>query len=376
MAQKMNMLRGAISILLGLLILFGAVRVAQRLMAMRSAPETINPRIITPVSVQTVKNGIIPLTITTSGNLMAKNRVDIFSEVSGVFETSDGIFKPGSYYQSGQVLLNINSDEHRTNIRAQKSTLFNQVVLFLPDLKLDYPASFPQWDEFVKNFDIEKPLSTLPDPQTEKEKLFVIGKGINTIYHNIENLEERLSKYVIRAPFSGVLTDALVQPGTLVRNGQKLGEFISTGIYELEINVNVGYLNLLKLGKRVVLHNLNRTSTWSGRVSRINGKVEQGTQTIKVFIDVSGRGLKEGMYLEADLEAQQVENSFEVDRKLLIDGENMFVVQDTVLKSVTVEPVFFKDRTVIVRGLSDGVNLLAQQIPGAHGGMRVEILNN
>ena len=54
---------------------------------------------------------------------------------------------------------------------------------------------------------------------------------------------------MISAPFSGILTEALVTEGTLIRNGQKLGEFIDPSDYEMEVNISKSYANLLKVGE-------------------------------------------------------------------------------------------------------------------------------
>ena len=50
----------------------------------------------------------------------------------------------------------------------------------------------------------------------------------------------------------------MVNPGALVSPGQRLGEFIKTGLYELEVNINVAYMDLLKVGRSVEVHNLER----------------------------------------------------------------------------------------------------------------------
>ena len=360
--------------MLGLLLLFGAFKMASNMAASRAIPKPVEAKIITPVSVEVVQNTSTPITVKTSGNIVAKNQIEIYSEVTGIFEGSDHDFKPGSRFKKGQVLLRLNSDEHNANIGALKSNLINQITLFLPDLKLDYPDAFPAWESYVRDYDIVKPLKPLPLATSEKEKLFILGKGINVTYFNIENLQERLSKYVIRAPFNGIVTEALIHPGALVRNGQKLANFISTSIYELEVNVNVSYIDLLKIGKSVQLHNLERTKSWTGRVTRMNGLVDQSTQTIKVFIEVAGKGLREGVYLEADIDVKQIENTFEVNRKLLFDQDKLFVVRDTILETVQITPVYYNESTVIVEGLTDGMQLVSGIISGGHRGMRVEII--
>ncbi len=46
-----------------------------------------------------------------------------------------------------------------------------------------------------------------------------------------------MSKYTIKAPFKGILTEALVTEGTLIRNNQKLGEYIDPSLYEMEVSL-------------------------------------------------------------------------------------------------------------------------------------------
>lgn len=368
------MARKIILSILGLLIIAGAFALSQYLADMKEEPVPVEQKKVNSVFAQTVKNTSTPITLTANGSLMARDRVDLFSEVQGIFEKSANAFKPGSYFSKGQTLLHINSDEFRANIRAQKASLYNQIVRFLPDLRLDYASAFPKWEKYVAEFDENKPLQPLPEPSTEKEKLFITGKGIYTTYYTITNLEERLGKYVIRAPFSGVLTEALVNPGALVSPGQRLGQFINTGIYELEVNVNVEYMDLLKVGRSVKLHNLEKTKNWTGKVVRVNGKVNQASQTIGVYIQVSGKGLKEGLYLEADLEAKQVADTFELDRQLLRDGNEVFVIENDKLAVAGVSPIYFKENSVIVKGLSDGTQILAKPVPGAYPGMGVKVI--
>jgi len=52
----------------------------------------------------------------------------------------------------------------------------------------------------------------------------------------------------------------LVTEGTLVRNGQKLGDFIDTSSYEIEVAISNTYAGLLKVGEEVVLNSLDGSS--------------------------------------------------------------------------------------------------------------------
>ena len=145
----------------------------------------------------------------------------------------------------------------------------------MPDLRLDYPEVFPKWQAYLSDFDLDETTPPFPEMTTEKEKYFISGRGILTNYYNVKNMEQRLAKYRISAPFSGVLTEALVTEGTLVRPGQKLGEFINTDIYELEVSISKTFSDLLKVNEEVELVNLDSTKTYKGFVARINGSVDR-----------------------------------------------------------------------------------------------------
>ncbi len=337
----------------------------------KPAPEKA-ARTIPAVFTQKVKNTSTPIEVTASGNLAARDRIEIFSEVQGIFEFSAHPFKPGINYRNGEVLLQLNSDEYRANLRAQKSTLYNQIVATLPDLRFDYADAFQKWENYVTSFDVEKPLQPLPEMTSDKEKLFMAGRNINSTWFTVKNVEERLSKYTIYAPFDGVLTEAGLDKGVLVRSGQKLGEYINPSIYELEVAVNSSYVDLLKVGNTVTLNNVERTNTWKGKVSRLNSLVDPNTQTIQAFIRVNGSGLREGMYLEATLTAKQENNTFEVTRKLIVENKKLFVLENDKLTLTEIEPVHFTEKTAIIRGLPDGTEILERVLPGAYDGMTVK----
>ena len=358
-----------------ILIVAGSILVARNL-SNRNRPKAPKAKGEVPaVFVETVQNGTTAIEVTASGNLAALNRIELYSEVQGIFEYSSGLFEPGIRYKKGAVLLRINSDEHRANLRAQKSNLYNQLVAILPDLRFDYADAHPRWEQYVKDFDVEGKLQPLPEYGSDREKLFIAGKNIVSTWHTVKNLEERLTKYTIYAPFNGVLTESLVDKGALVRTGQKLGEFISPGVYELETSVNAAYADILRSGKSVELTNIEGTKNWRGRVHRVNSLIDPATQTVKAYIRVKGNDLREGMYLEAELDARSEPNSMEVSRKLLIDNDKLFAVRDTVLELLTIEPVYFKEKTVVVRGLPDGTTILNKALPGAYDGMKVKIFD-
>ncbi|UAM98200.1 efflux RND transporter periplasmic adaptor subunit [Polaribacter litorisediminis] len=367
-------MRKIILAILGVLLIAGAIFLGKYFTDKNQKPRPKFKKSVKTVFVNRVENKEIPVIIYANGNLSAKNKIEIFSEVQGVLNTANKAFKPGTNYTKGQVLLNINSDEFYASLQSQKSNLYNLITAVLPDLRLDFPSEFKTWETYLENFDMDKSVPELPEFSTNKEKYFISGRGILTAYYNVKNLEVRLSKHQIRAPFTGVLTEALVTNGSLVRVGQKLGEFIDTSIYEMEVSINAEFADLLKVGKSVTLTNSNKSEVYAGTVVRVNGRIDQVTQTINAYIDLKHPDLKEGMFLEANLKAKTIANALEIPRKLLVDNEAVYTVKkDSILTKTKVNPVYFSAETVIIQGLNNGEKVLSQTLAGAFDGMIVKI---
>lgn len=358
---------------LGVLLIVLSVYLARSIVSSRTRPRPQPTKVVKTVFVDTVENTSIPIVVPANGTLVAKNRVELYSEVQGVFQRGNKLFKPGQEYSRGERIITIDAAEYRASVQSAKSNLYNLITSVMPDLRLDYPGISSKWQAYLTDFDLNETTPPLPEMSDEKERYFISGRGILTSYYNVKNLEERLAKYTIRAPFKGVLTEALVTEGTLIRSGQKLGEFIETGLYELEVAISKTYSDLLEPGEEVELTNLEGTRTYTGTVSRINARVDQNSQTITAFIEVRDKSLKEGMYLEANLNARSEPDAIEIDRGLLLENDQIFVVRDSILDLMDVRPVYFTDRSVVLKEVPDGATIVSRPVVGAYAGMLVKV---
>ncbi len=370
------MLRKIILSVLGVALIVGAFLFANYLIANKNKPKPVVPKVVKTVLVDTVQNTTIPIVIAANGNLTAKQRVELYSEVQGIFKTGSKLFKPGQKFNRGETLIRLDASEYYASVQSAKSSLYNNIAAIMPDLRLDFPDVFQKWQNYLNGFDLNKSTPVLPEVSNEKENYFITGRGIVSAYYNVKNLEQRLTKYRIIAPFTGILTEALVTEGTLVRNGQKLGEFINLSIYEMEVAISKSFADVLKEGERVSLTNLDHTKTYEGKVSRVNGSIDATTQTITAFIEVKHSDLKEGMYLEANLNAEKVENAIEIDRNLLLDGEEIYVVNDSLLDVIAVKPAHFSSDKVVLKDVPNGTIILRKPVPGAYAGMHVRAAKN
>lgn len=363
-----------IGVVVGLAILVGAFALFQLFSQMKEEPPRREiPKSTPTVETMSVVNSTIPTALSIQGELVAYNKIDIFSEVTGTLESSERPFKVGSYFPKGSVLVKINDREARLSLLSQKATLLNAITQLMPDLKIDYPESYNQWHTYLNNYDVEAELDSFPEPLNDQEKYFIASRNLYTQYYTIKSAEERLDKYTMYAPFSGVLTQASINTGTLVRVGQQLGTLMNTGSYELQATVPLSDLTYIKVGNQVQLTSDDIKGTWTGRIRRISDQIDPTSQTVQIFVSVSGQDLREGMYLTGEVNATDIEDAVRIPRNKLINQNAVYTVQDSTLKLQPVDVVKITREAAVVRGLPNGTNLLNTQLPNAFDGMKVKV---
>ncbi len=367
-------IQSIVSIIIAVAFVAGGILLAQKLAGSKPALPKSNQSGVATIFTKTVKNESIPVEIKATGTLMALNRMALFSEVQGVMQPDGGKFKAGNRFSKGQPLLSINSADFQANLMSQRSNLQNLITSALADIRLDFPQSFDRWKQYATEFDINSSVAELPQPATDQEKMFISGRKILSTYYSIKNAEIVLAKYNITAPFNGVLTQATVTPGTVIRPGLNLGTFIDPTVFELETPINSAMIDYLKVGQNVMLAATdNSGKTWKGKVIRINNLVDASTQTRNAYLRVSGKGLEEGMFLEAAIAATEIENAFELPREMLLPENMIYITDGTTLTTQAITPLYFTDKTVIMGGLEDGTKVLTKIPPSAYSGMEVTL---
>ena len=370
----MSQLFRRISIILGLFVLAGAFFLSQRMAEKKVPPKKKETPVALEreVQVQAVRNEDIISKVEVQGSLEAFNKVDIFAEVTGTLSRNTRPLKVGSYFKKGAILLDVDRAEARLNILSQKSSLLNAITTLMPDLKIDYPRSFEQWKTYLDEYDVESPLAPFPKPLNEQEKYFIASKNLLSQYYAIKSAETRLEKYTVYAPFSGVITQSSINPGSLVRAGQKMGELMGTGVYEMKVTLNLENLQYIKPGSKVYLFSDAISDTWTGQVKRISDQIDPNTQSVIVYIGVPGKNLREGMYLRGHLNSQKIASALQIPLDLLINQQQVYIVSDNALKLATIEVLKTNAEHVIIRGLDDGTLLLNEKIIGAYEGLKVK----
>lgn len=318
------------------------------------------------------ENQPIQISLPVFGRISSVKKVDIYAEVSGILENSQKEFLEGNTYSEGDLLLNINSDEATASLKSLKSNFLTQLTSFLVELKYEYPESYNNWANYMGSFDLEKPLQALPKPASDKEKIFLSSQGIYDSYYSIESQEIRLKKYTIAAPFDGIITESNIKPGMLVMSGQKLGSYVNEDYYDLEVAVKLDDLELIQTGNKAEMISNLTGKSYTGTVQRINGSINQSTQTVNVYVRISGESLKENMFLEGNILSTKAFYGQEIPRKCLLNNQSVYVVNKNSIvskKDVTIYQI--RDDIAIIGGLADGT-LISERTSGIYEGLKVK----
>lgn len=326
-------------------------------------PKAIPPKKLETVryaKMDEVKYGSYNVDINATGTVRAKDKIDIYSEVQGIYDPSGKPFREGISFSKGEVMLYIDKREAEFTLKTQKSELMNSIASLMADFKTDFPQSFEKWNSYLSNFDIDKSVKELPKPSSDKEKYFLTIRKIYSQFYNIKNQEVRLSKFEITAPFNGTVTMSAIEPGALVRPTAKIGEFSGRGLYEVSFAVSTSDLNYIKIGSTVeVIHNDKKTP---GRVVRISDRIDPTTQSVNVFVQVSSNELKDGMYVNGRVEGNKITNVYKVPREAIINNKEIYILEDGKLAIEEIEQIFLSRNYSYIRGLDAGKTVVTEPL--------------
>ena len=368
-----NLRKNLVSAVITLMILAVGVMMFWKMSAQKKS--TVSDRVVKKerrmVEVESFTPGTETNDIVIDGRVQAHERVNITAKVQGIMQETGKSIKEGKFFKKGDLLFTIDQREATYALKAQKSTLMTAITQMMPDIKFDHPNSFDGWLKYLNEFDVDKPISPLPKAMTDQEKYYVSGKNIYSQYYNIKSQETRLSEYNIYAPFSGVITAINVFPGTLISPGQNLATMINTEQFEISAPVPLSDLKYIKVGQSVELTSVDLSQSWNGKVSRIGTQIDVATQNIPIYINVYGKGLKDGMYLKGSLNGQALEEVVKLPKEIFLNAESVMVVQDSTLTAKTVDPIKRLTNHVLVRGVAPDDMVVTGSLAGLFEGQKV-----
>ena len=334
----------------GILILTIAYFASSLILSLKEKEESSLTETEKLVSVVIVSNTTNPVEITTDGRIKSLNKIEIFSEVQGKINFNNNKFKQGANFKRGEVIISINAEEFLSSVKQARSELQNIIAKVLPDIKMDLATTLVIGINILK-LDVNKNISDLPTPMSDKEKYYLVGKGIEVIFKT-KSLEKRLKKYTITAPFNGTISKTNISEGSLVNPGVPIGTFISNENFEVTFNIPSKYSRNISANQKINFKINDRDFT--GKIDRVDTSIDNFSQTIGVHVKIYGKDLMDGMYIKTKIPLNISGEGFQISRSVLFNDSYVYIVEENNRVGIRkVDVVHYDDESVILSGLEN-----------------------
>lgn len=296
-----------------------------------------------------------PLIINVFGSLRAVDSVDITSEIDGTI--TELFFIPGQSMQAGDPLIRLDDSEQQA-MHAQAAA----------ELELS-TAEYKRLESLLQK-------NAVSAQEVDKAKA-----TLDISAAQLKIATAHLEKTLIKAPFAGVIGAKKLSLGQYVMMGTPLVELVDRSQLILEYNVSEQFLNQVAIGQTIELSTSAYPSqTFSGTVNFIAPQLNVTTRTLAVeaLIDNSDGRLSPGLSVKLSHVLGHQKNGMKIPEESLIptvEGYKVYIVQEGVANSVTVEIESRAKGFVYVKGLSPDAIVITRGQEKLREGAKVEILN-
>ncbi len=319
----------------------------------------------------------IPAEIIAYGRITSTQTLDLYSEVTGILMPGNIPFLPGKSFSKGDLLLKIDDRQTILELNSKKSELMSALATVLPEIKVDFPDEYQIWQDYFNQCDFNHKLTSLPETENQKIKLYLSRFNVYKLYFAVKDLEITLEKHFIYAPFNGSIVSTQLRSGSNARIGSLLGQIINLDDLEVEIPISVQDVQWIDHDKKVHLESVELSAYWTGTIARLGSSLDQNTQTIQLYVKVTNNhvALPQGAFLKATIPGKPVKNAFTLPRSAIYNDSYVYLIKDGMFQIRDVS-VARKEKSMVVinEGLNNGDTLVAEMLQGIAPGMPAQTI--
>lgn len=222
-----------------------------------------------------------------SGMVSAKQTAMLSTRVMGFV---DKIYvKQGEPVKEGQLLLVINSNDLKAK-KAQAQAMVTEAEAAAQNAKRDY--------ERYKTLHAQKSVS---DKELENMDLnqISINAKLQMARQGLNEVNAMLAYTNIRAPFSGIITQRMIDEGSTAAPGMPLLTIEQSGDMDIKASVPENYVQYIKVGDSVKVDVKSLNKRIEGTISELSpsSTLTGGQYAVKIAIDSKEKeNLRSGMY--------------------------------------------------------------------------------
>lgn len=340
------------------------------------------------VEVMPVERRDVPVTIKASGTVIPAREVELKSQVAGKIISMNPEIIPGGWFEEGQNLIRIEPDDYQLIVRQRQSDITNAESY----LKLEHgnqaiaKQEFNLLGEEISDSDREL---VLRQPQ-----LVSAQAALDAAQARLDQAKLDLQRTNITAPFNAVVKDKYVDLGAMVSPSTTLVSLTGMDEYWAEVMVPVNDLKWIQIpgrngseGSQVKIYN---PSGWDkemyreGRVFKLRSELEEKGRRARLLISIQDplalkaenagkQPLLIDSYVHAEIEGKIIPSVVRLDRDVLRDGDNVWILtKEGTLAIRPVEVVFSGKNTVLIRdSIEPGDQIITTDLSTPVEGMKL-----
>lgn len=357
--------------------------------------------------VKALKTQNYVVTVRSQGVVRPRHEVVLSAQVQAKVLAVSPLFEPGAFFRVGAVLVDLESDDHRTALAAAEARLKSATAAHrLADLNHRRNQTL-QKEALLPEVQAEASAAALAQAESETEAAAA----------QVERARRDLERTRIRAPFDGCVRRRAVAPGQLVGPGTPLGEVFSVDTLELRLPVSARDLAFLDLPEQVreradppdrgnqpggsriggvegslpevvLSDSLSPGSVdrWRGRILRAESALDENTLDVMLLVhvedpfglDSTSAPLRLGQPVTASVRGRTLTNVMVLPRSAVRELDRVHLVDPATLKlsSRRIVPLWADEQQVVVRdpSIREGMLVATTHLVYAPEGSLVEII--
>ncbi len=343
-SRKGGFLRKCLVILVPILILVFAFIGLGAMQAGKKKPEVQKRRdpTLAVMAVPAYRDTVV-LDVNVQGQTRPRTEVDVSPQVGGKITYVSPQFVAGGQFKKGEVLLRIEEADFEVAVLRAEAAVARAEQVVVRE-KAEGQIAAEDWLDLGRGGEAS-PL-TLRKPQLAEAEA-----GMKSAMADLDNAKLQLSRTVVRAPFTGRISERFVDVGQFVSAGTRVARCFSTQSIEVPLSLNDADLTRLGLPVSISVNSnapkpavvlsaiiAGQTRRWNGQIVRTDGVFDPQTRTISAIAEVKnpfGAGMSEdgfplppGLFVNAEIVGRTLDDALVIPRDSLRPEDKVYVVND------------------------------------------------
>ncbi len=334
------------------------------------------------------------VTLLSQGIVQPHNQTSLTPRVSGRVIKISPNFESGSFFNRGDVLLELDTTDFLSALTGAEARLARaEAALAQEDIR--GKQALLDWNDLKFGTESDGPAEptdlVLRKPQLKEAKANV--KAANA---ELSEAKRDLERTKVLAPYAGRVKERMVGLGQSVSSGTTLGDIFSTDFAEVRLSLSGRELVHVTLPNNpddpplpiTLVDALTDASnqSWEGMVVRTEGNLDEKSRKLFVIARVNDPfGLKTetegplriGQPVRAILDGSIIPDVFVIPRKTLRRPNEILLInpEDSTLKRQKITPIWTDEENLIVReDLIEGWHIVTNRLDAAPNGAKVKII--